>query len=207
MPQRLSSETITFITQLCQISIALSIFFITHTIEFLYTSKVYYFNHDLIYIDLFSISSFILILIFMSSRCFKDPKTKILLVCMFSLIFCSLLIYIGGLFAIDPMNYFVTLEESWYKKSNLQNIKAFQGDFRCCDFQPSIIDSANECHHGFHTPCLRVLVKNKGNSIIITGICFIIQGLAHFFVAVSGLGFIFRYRELKSLQNPSSNQL
>ena len=196
MKQRYGVEATNKISHICQISIIMSIFFATHSIDFLYSSKIYLFNIDIIFLDLFALASYIIILvILLNPSIIKDLKLRFIIVSIISFIFFIVIMYYGVNYAIDPMNYFVTLEDTWYKKQNLDRIKEFQRIFQCCNFQPTIIDSANECHHGFKTPCIKYLLKHQSNSIIITGMCRILQAIAHALVFSTSFGFAISIKE------------
>ena len=101
------------------------------------------------------------------------------ILCLIISIFSSIIELTTGTFiANDPLYYITSLEKSWHL-SDISTIEKIQEKFECCDFQPTIVDARNECHHGFVASFVEILNKCYNQQIQNIGILFIIQGFIH----------------------------
>ena len=89
------------------------------------------------------------------------------------------------------MNYFSSIEKLWYDTKNFKKTQIIQEYLKCCDFQSSIIDSSNECHHGFLPPCIKIFADKYSSNVSFIGISLILQCCSHFIISFLSFHFVY----------------
>lgn len=179
MPPRPSEEMTKLIGAISFSAFAISMFIVAHCIQFLYFSSIFIIDKSLFILQCSSMISFLLIAVLKDISFVSKMHRKYYLLSSISTIFGLFEFFYGFQYASDPMIFFHNIENKWYDPDNFQKTQIIQNNLHCCDFQASIIDAVNECHHGFTQPCIRVFVKKNSSSVTISGITLIIQGIAH----------------------------
>jgi hypothetical protein len=183
MVPRPSEEMTRMIGAVSFSAFAISMFIVAHCVQFLYFSSIYLIDKSLFIMQCSSMISFLAIAVLKDANFVSKIHRKFFVLSLISIAFGLLEFFHGFSYAMDPMNFFHQIENRWYDPKNFQKTQIIQNNLHCCDFQASIIDAVNECHHGFKQPCIRVLMKRNSSSVIICGLTLIIQGVAHLILA------------------------
>ena len=190
------------------ISVAYFLFFlipIAYSTNFLYSSRVILIDKKLFYMENGLSATFLIILAILHLIKRDSQLIKCILCLIISIISSIIEITAGTFIANDPLLYITSLERSWHL-SNISTIKKIQEKFECCDFQPTIIDARNECHHGFAVSFIEVLNTRYARQIKNIGVLFIIQGFIHLtFFFLTFTFFMKDTKYIKPLKNNENN--
>jgi len=134
------------------VNLCLSIFALAFVAIFLYESKIMLIDQKLMYLQVFIVVS-----------CFNaifSAKITIFGHLRYIFSFFSLTVLLFGFYIFDSVSFFHLIADSWYKETNFNATLNIQKVYKCCNYMTTVIDSHNECHHGFSANCLSLLYKS-----------------------------------------------
>ena len=183
----------------------LSLIPVGYTAEFLYSSKIILFDRRLFYVEAAFSCTYLIVMAVVNVISNKFIGLKCILCLLITILSAIVEIFFGSLITNDQLYYFTTLEESWHA-ADLEIIKKIQTIYFCCDFQPTIIDAKNDCHHGFLKSFIEVIPTHHGSQAKKIGLLFIIQGFAHLSLFFIAMAFYMKDKKYtKSLKNSEKN--